>query len=84
MYNHIMNLEVIVCVLRHRTQMFWDVYPLEEAVEKIAQLGFFAGRDLSGKSALYTSMAYISDTTIKKTQEKIEETGLQGVSVGCP
>ena len=32
-----------------RTQMFWDMYPLEEAVEKIAQLGYSAEIELWGE-----------------------------------
>jgi len=66
-----------------RTQMFWDMCPLEETIEKIAQLGF-SGVEICLENRHFTpQMAYISDITIKKTTEQIEETSLQEVSVGC-
>lgn len=66
-----------------RTQMFWDMYPLEEAVEKIAQLGF-SGVEICLENRYFKPQtAYISDITIKKTKKKLEEAGLQEVSIGC-
>lgn len=66
-----------------RTQMFWDMYPLEDTIEKIAQFGF-SGVEICLENKDFTPQtAYISDSTIKKTRDNIEEVGLKGVSVGC-